>query len=280
MAGNRKIQVGKTHKFTVSHPDYFSKEIELILHNPETVSEVVKLEPRPSTLTYNVYPSHAKIFVDGREMAPYKGKFDVEPGKKTITISANGYFTHEEEVYAGTNREYPLKVIHLKYDDQNIPVSDKGFAVRWELNPFGLYGKVGYGLLLPIALHLEYKYFSLGVGYNGSTYEKKNTKTYDNYDVSIEDLYATARIMTPTLNDMKFFISGTYGQYHHQAKDELAENEFSYTKSYQGVGGGIRYYITPKWSLHTEYFKINTIHLQTNIKKKEDRIIMGLAYEF
>lgn len=277
--GPLRAPVGKTLKFQITHPDFFPHETELALEKPETFKKIIKLEPRPSTLSYRVQPSHARIEIDGREVFVNKGKVSVDPGKKRVRVSAPGYFTFEEDVFVGTNRDYPQKVINLQIDDQTMPPSNKGFAFRFELNPLVSLGGVGYGMFVPPALHFEYHYISLGGGYNWMKYTKTDEKTKLDTKVDLEDAYATIRLITPSMWRLKFFASGTYGQYTRKKLDSLDNVAWKETVTYQGLGGGFRGYVTPRWSVHAEYFNISTIE-KTRGKDRENRVVAGFAYEF
>lgn len=280
-AGSHKIQVGKTHKFTFSHPDYFTQELEFVLENPETVQKVVKLSPKPGTLYYEIHPWNASIYVDGREVFTNKGRFEVEPGKHQIKIKAHSYFEYEEEVYVRANRDNALRVVHLKYDDINAPLSDKGFVYRFELNPLHTLNQVGYGMYVPPALHFEYKYISIGGGFGWMNYKKKKDENFpEENEIDVEDFYGTIRLISPSFWNMKIYAAGTMGQYHIKVRDHLGDDVSRMTKTYKGYGGGLRGYLTPKWSIHAEYYKVDTFDAQTNFKKKEDRVLAGFAYEF
>lgn len=276
-AGKQKLQLERSHKFYFSHPDYFPQELEFVLDNPETITKVIKLEPRPSTIRLDVHPRNSSIFVDDKEV---HGKvIELEPGRRTITVRANGYFSHTEEIYVGTNREYPLKVIRLRYDDQNMSPTDKRISLRFEMNPFTSYDKVGYGMI-GLGAHIEFHYISIGGGFNYTSYKKDTDEGMPEDEFNMSDTYGMVRLITPKMGVFKLFASGTYGEYSKNRKTSLGDTLWKETKSYQGVGGGFRAYITPKWSFHGEYFKIKALDTETKIKSKQDRFIMGFGYEF
>jgi hypothetical protein len=287
--GTHPVTINKIHKFTVTHPDFFSQEVEFMLENPETLHKIVKLEPKPSTIGYEVYPTNAKIFIDDKETTFYKGKTNVDPGKKRILITAPGYFFHKEEIYVGTNREYPLKAVRLKLDDQNMPPSNKRLTLRAEINPLFGVANVGYGGL-GIGLHLEYHYISIGAGFNITQYkdseDNDNTDSTNNSDKkeiekSVSDGYLTGRLITPQFGPFKFFASATYGQYSRTSDDTFNKKVLMReAQSYSGLGGGVRTYITPTWSFHIEYFDVKTINKETDIKGRESRFLSGFSYEF
>lgn len=283
-SGEIRLPVNKIHKFKISHPDFFPQEVEFMLESPETYHKTVKLEPRPSTLSYEVYPYHAQVTIDGKPVTLFKGKTNVDPGKKKVVISAPGYFDYEDVVYAGTNREYPLKVVRLQIDDQNMPPSNKGLAYRIELNPFFTDANVGYGGL-GVGLHVEYYYLSLGAGANLTSYSKTQEGETNAQDKEIEknisDAYVTARLISPSFGRFKFLASATAGQYSRSAVNKIAKTEiWSEQKKFTGVGGGVRFYITPRWSFQAEYFGLSVVEKKTEIKNQEQRVIAGFGYEF
>ena len=278
--GLQKIPVGKSQRFKVEHPDYFPQEIEFILEQPETIRKVVNLETRPSVLPVEVYPPNATIFIDDQVVRPYKGKIELEAGKKKMVVTAPGYFSHSESVYVSSNREYPLKVIRLAVDDANTSPTDKKLSYRFELNPFAVVDQVGYGGIGG-AFYVEYYYIALGGGINYTSYKKENEPGIPDDEINMSDNYATLRLITPKLERVKFFASGTIGQFSRNRKNGMTKQTvWEHSKNYQGLGGGLRAYITPKWSFQAEYFKINTIDKETKIKEKQDRVIMGFSYEF
>ena len=285
--GKYPVTINKIHKFTITHPDFFTHEVEFMLESPETLHKVVKLEPKPSTVGYQVFPSNAKIFIDDKLTTFYKGKTNVDPGKKRVVISAPGYFSYKEDIYVGTNREYPLKVVKLILDDENMPPSNKRMSVRAEINPIFGVANVGYGGL-GLGLHLEYYYISVGAGFNYTQYTETedNTNSIDNsnkkeLEKSVSDGYLTARLITPQFGPFKFFVSGTYGQYSRSIEDSFNKVEiFKQTKSYSGIGGGFRTYITPKWSFHAEYMDVKTKDKETKVVDREYRFLSGFSYEF
>lgn len=277
--GVHKIPVGKNQKFKFEHPDYFPQEIEFMIKEPETVTKVIKLEPKPSTIALDIYPRNASVFVDGRQTSIHDGKIEVEPGRREITVTAPGYFSRSEKVYVSSNREYPLKIIRLLVDDVNTSPSDKQLTFRFELNPFAMVDQVGFGQAGG-AIYLEYYYISLGYGINWTNYTKEREDKMPQDEVGMSDNYATLRLITPKLGPLKFFASGTYGQFKRNQETNDHRTIWSLTKKYQGVGGGFRLFIKPKWSLHAEYFKVNVEDQETHIKTKQDRVIMGLSYEF
>jgi hypothetical protein len=277
--GIHKIPVGKMQKFKIEHPDYFPQEIEFMIKEPETVSKIIKLEPKPSTLALEVYPKRASVFVDGKEVAIYDGKIELEPGRREIYVSAAGYFSHSEKIYISSNREYPVRVIRLAPDDENTSPSDKKATMRFELNPFAMVDQVGFGQIGG-AVHLEYYYISLGYGINWTNYTKEREKGMPQDEAGMSDNYATLRLITPKLGPVKFFASGTYGKFKRSLETNDHQSLWSLSKKYQGLGGGVRLFVKPKWSLHAEYFKINVEDQDTHIKTKQDRVILGLSYEF
>lgn len=285
----QRLPVGKIHKFKISHPDFFTQEIEFLLENPETLHKVVKLEPRPSTISYEVYPKNATVFVDGKETTFYKGKANVDPGRKRIIVKAPGYFDHEETIYVGTNREYPLKVVKLRLDDQTMPPSNQRPALRFDINPLFMVGNVGYGGF-GFALHYEYYYISLGAGVDFTQYkegnDKDNTNSINNSDkeereTSASSTYLTARLITPQFGAVKLFGSATIGSYNRSVDDTFNKKRlWDESKAFTGVGGGLRMYTSPRWSLQFEYFDLNTLDNKTRVKGKEQRVLAGFSYEF
>lgn len=279
-AGQHKILVEKSYRLSVTHPDYRSIETDLFLTEHGTISRHIQLEPRSSQISYDVQPSNAKIFIDGIEKESGQEGIFLSPGAHTVLITAPGYFDYKETIELGINRVYPTKRIHMRVDYESIPPSSKGATLRFEYNPYAHLGNIGHGLLFPIALHFEYKYFSLGAGYGWLNYEKEEKDTYDIYNVEVEDFYATARIITPQLGPFKFFVSGTYGQYNKVAKDDIRGVMWQENVTYQGYGGGFRLYFTPKWSMHGEYFDVQSVRHHNEEQARESRAIAGFAFEF
>jgi len=278
-----KLPVGKSYKFKFSHPDYLTQELEIISHYPERMNRSVELEPKMSTLYYEVQPHGARIEINGKEVSAYQGKIHVHPGHKKVRISHNGFFDHTEDVYVNPNRDHPLKVIYLREDSESISPSDKRFTGRIEYNPLSLHGDYGRFDFIPFSFHLEYYYISLGGGVNYTSFEdektndagivEKETKTYS-------DSYATLRLISPRLGPFKFFASATVGKSNQSVKkyEELEAKEVN--KRYHGTGGGMRIYLNPKWSLQAEYFKVATEYKELGLKKSEARVLMGASYEF
>jgi opacity protein-like surface antigen len=52
------------------------------------------------------------------------------------------------------------------------------------------------------------------------------------------------------------------------------------SETYEGQGGGVRFYFTPKWSMHGEYMRLRLEDKETNFKHSQDRFQVGLSYEF
>lgn len=282
-SGRHKLTVEKIHKFTISHPDYFTQEVEFVIEQPDTVKKEVRLTPKPSTVHYEVYPSGAKIEIDGKEAFSYNGKIQLEPGEKKIVVSSPGYFPFEEDLYVGTNRIYPLKVIKLKVDDQTMSPSDRRGTIRFEVNPFTSMDKVGYGMIGG-AIHAEYHYISIGGGASAVRYDyqddDKVTSTNEKEKKSISDNYLTLRLITPKFGIFKFYAAGVIGQYKRSISDSYNTTLWKEKRDYTGFGGGVRGYITPKWSVQAEYYRLNVTDDETKFKEKQDRFVLGLGYEF
>lgn len=280
-----KLPIGRVHKFRFTHPDYLSQEIEIATQVPEIVVKKINLEPKMSTLRFVVTPSNASIEIDGEEVTPYDGKIMVTPGRKRVRIFRKHYFDHSEVIDVGPNRDLAPRYIYLKLDEENTSPSELGLSGRIEINPFTLQGEYGRGHMIPVALHVEWIYFSLGVGrlHTSEEGEKKDDmqnvwKTQKTYN----DFYGSARLMTPKMEDIKLFASYTTGSINQSYKYSKVEKVQKSSKTYNGFGGGARFYFGRNWSMQVEYFRTKSELKREKevIKKEEDRIIAGFSYEF
>ncbi len=278
------MQVEKSHTVLVSHPNYYPKSIIVTPTEAETIYEDIYLEPKLSTVHYEIHPRGALLEIDGEEQSNSRIPISVAPGKRHIKISMTDYFDYEEVIMVEANRIYPLKVVKLDSNSEDISPSDKKISGRFEYNPISFMGTHGRASLIPFALHLESRYLSLGVGFNQITDEREWTD--DNNLIQKEtkdyfDSYATIRLISPrVLENYKFYISGTYGSILTQMKNTSLEVKSQKTLIYQGYGIGVRGYASPRWSWHLEHYQVQTIDEELNHGSKNSRTIMGLGYEF
>ncbi len=297
-----KLKIGKTYKFKFSHPDYLTQEIEFLSQEQERLHHSVTLSPKSSSLFYEVMPKGAKFEIDGQEVNPDHGKIEILPGNKKVIISYDGYANYKEEIEVAANRDYPLKVIQLKKEEAKAEYVNHGsylskfhwptYTYRLEVNPFTTYDHTGYLMLAPIAVHLEYDYISFGIGYSWTEllsgdkdWEGQDT---ENPNVKVEDIYGTVRLITPQMGAIKLFASGTYGEYstttttrYRDKNGVISERKPVKARMlYEGVGGGLRMYMNPQWSIHAEYIRINAKNCETKRTETGDRILIGLSFEF
>ncbi len=279
-----KLPIGKVHKFKFIHQDYLSQEIEVATPTPEVLSRSVILEPKMSTLNYAVEPSGVTIEIDGVEVSLYNGKIHVTPGEKEIRISKKNYFDYLEKVEVKPNRDYATKFVYLKMDVANTPPSEMGFAMRVEYNPVSYQDNRARFNLVPVALFAEWKHLSLGAGIHHTSEEvdqdSDESKAKFKKIYTDSDIYLTARIFTPKWGRFKFFGSATLGSRKESVKDTKTQEETSQFKYYSGFGGGMRIYVTPRWSVSGEYFKTTATKGEEKKKAIEDRFILGISYEF
>jgi hypothetical protein len=281
-----KLHVAKPHRFKFSHPDYLSQEIELFYQYPETVNRTISLEPKTSTLRYEVDPHNALIEIDGIEANVIDGKIHVKPGSKNIRITKKGFFEYHENVFVNPNRDYPLKVIQLRSDDENTSPSDKKLSFRVDYNPFMYHEDRGRFALVPLAFHIEWHYVSLGIGYSwiNEKDEAEETEKIQGSNQVMEtdysDVYGTFRLISPKFGPFKFYVSKTIGSVTKKERswDDRVVTES--TQNYEGTGGGFRIYFKPKWSMHAEFNRLNFEDKETKLKHSADRMQVGFSYEF
>lgn len=284
---NFKLRVAQHHRFRVSHPDYVAQEFELFYEYPSDITKEVVLEPKPSTLKYNVTPGSAQIEIDGNSAYEVDGKIQVKPGERKVRIFRHGYFDYTDTVEVEPNREYPQKVIKLQSDDINISPSDKHVALRFDYNPFLYHEDRGRLAYVPLAVHIEWYYISLGVGYSWIN-EKEEIKdetmkipgSQEIIETDFRDTYATLRLISPRMGPFKFFIGKTMGNVTKREKNWEDTIIRKKEENYEGTGGGFRFYINPRWSFHGEYEKLIFEDKETQIQHKSDRFRAGFSYEF
>lgn len=281
-----KLAVAKPHRFRFSHPDYLSQEIELYYQYPVDVLREIELEPKTSTLKYEVDPRNARIEIDGTEPNLVNGRIHLKPGVKRIAISKPGYFTHYETITVSPNRDYPLKVIQLRTDDINTSPTDKKLSYRFDYNPFIYHENRGRLAFVPVALHVEWYYISLGVGHSWVN-EKEDPKPEDKIpgsklvsETDFNDTYATLRLISPRIGPFKFYVGKTFGTVSKIEKNWEDSRLSKKSETYEGQGGGFRFYFRPKWSIHGEYQRIKLEDKETNYKHSQDRFQAGVSYEF
>jgi hypothetical protein len=274
-----KLAVGIRNILRYEHPDYFPIEKEVTLEAPDSFEESIVLNPRPSTLYFQVKPTNASIEVDGKIIQHRRGKFEVNMGTRNIVISSPGFISYRETLNIVPNRDYPLKIVNLVFDDKSVPPSQKGTSLRIEYNPFMTFGHDSLFMFYPLGFHVEYHYISLGFGFNFVNSKETNEEMQQDEESRLEDKYLTLRLISPMIRDVKMYGSWTYGEYKHK---KLVDGTTLWKKNtqYNGFGGGVRAYMTPKVSVHGEYFQVQSDVSEVESKKKENRIIFGVAYEF
>jgi hypothetical protein len=272
--------VGDKRTIRISHPDYV--EQELVVGSSET-EKMIFLVPKPSYLSFVVEPQDAKIEINGNEVAAVNRKILVSPGEKYIRIFKKDFFEFTDKVLVAPNESYPAKKVRLKSDSRFISPSDKKLSLRLEYNPFILQNDMGVYHSIPFAVNLEWYYLSIGVGqaYTMTRNEKTDEfgKKFRNED-RWSDYYWTARLISPRMGPFKFNLSATKGSSQHTTKSYRQVDKLTTTKNYQGVGGGLRIYLGTKWSMHAEYFHVQSEIKETDLRQNEDRILSGVAYEF
>jgi hypothetical protein len=277
---NIKLAVGMKNTLRFIHPDFYPLEKEITLHSTDTVEEEIILTPRPSTLYYKITPHDAVIEVDGQAIKHRDGKFEVQMGKRNISISREGHVTYSEIINVVPNRDYPLKVVNLALDDKSISPGQKGLTCRFEYNPMITYGTDPLFMFYPFALHFEYHFFSLGFGLNSVNHKSTDEASKIDEEIRLEDRYLTLRLISPRFKKMKFYGAWTYGQYEHRKIINDESTIWKKNNLYHGFGAGVRAYLSPKVSIHGEYFEVNSHIKEFDTKKKENRLILGVAYEF
>jgi hypothetical protein len=263
-----RLPVGKVHKLKFTHPDYFTREVEWAPTEAEIYRKSIELDPRESYLRYEMVPENASITIDGRRVAPIDGKVAVRAGKRHIEITHPGYFSFKETMVIEANRDYPPKRVRLEYDHASVSPSDKDAVFRVEYNPLLKLDRVIYGMSLPLALHREFQYFSVGAGINMTSYY---TGEGNERQRSISETYLTFRVISPRWGNFKLLGSYTVGDFS-QATEQLPwEEDLVERHAFSGFGLGLRYYLNPRWSLQGELF-----HLET----RRERAVIGVGYEF
>lgn len=278
------LQVGRTHVFQVSHPDYLPNSISITPSNAETVFEDVNLEPKLSSVQYEIYPYGAKLVIDGEEFHDNRDVIYLPPGKRHVKITKMDFFEYEEVLNVEPNKIYPLKVINLKSDSEDISPSDKKIAYRFEYNPASYQGTHGRLHLIPFGLHLESRFLSIGFGFNQHTDEREWVDDNNNSQIETKDYfdcYVTVRLISPKLYDTyKFYLAGTYGSISKEVRTSLYEEKIRKSFAYQGYGAGIRAYTSPRWSYHLEHYQVQTLEQGSNSRGLESRTLFGFGYEF
>ncbi len=280
-----KLPIGRVHKFKFTHPDYLAQEIEIATQVPEVVVRRITLEPKISTLRFVTNPQNATIEIDGNEVSHYDGKIHVTPGSKRVRIYKKHYFDHSEVIEVSPNRDYPPRFIYLKLDTENTSPSELGLSGRIDYNPFSFQGDRGRFHLIPVALHVEWYYISVGAGINHTVETEEEKDEYGNTHKSEKnfgDMYGTVRLITPKMENLKLFGSYTTGSISQSYKRSDTTKVEKSSKNYKGFGGGARFYLSRTWSMHIEYFRTKTEFKQEEkvLKKDEDRIVTGFSYEF
>ena len=244
------------------------------------------LEPKTSTLSYEVDPKDATIEIDGHEANVVDGRIHVKPGSKSIRIYRKGYFDFTDRVEVNPNRDYPLKVVQLRSDDASISPSDKLLAFRFYYNPFLYHEDRGRFALVPVAFHVEWYYISLGLGYswiNEKEDPDQSAQMPGSQQVSetdFNDAYVTLRLISPKIWRMKFYVGKTLGTVSKIEKNWEETQLSKKSETYEGQGGGVRFHFIPKWSMHGEYMRLKLEDKETNFKHSQDRFQLGFSFEF
>jgi hypothetical protein len=279
-----RLPVGRPVRLSISHKDYLPQEVNLIQYQPEDIQKEVSLEPRASSLSFDIRPYDAVVEVDGEVVRPYEGKIYVRPGHRFIKISHKGHYPYYQSLDIAPNRDYPLKVVRLTYDDENIPPSDRRYTFRLEYNPFMYQEDRGWFANVPLSLHWEWHYISLGFGYSfvNEIRERNEGDNIQKRDIDIRDTWMVARLISPPWQGYKFFVSAVQGNRDIKFLDYGWEQEqaIKTQKTFRGLGGGMRGYLRPRWSLHVEYLELKLQERDTNSIQKERRLQAGVAYEF
>lgn len=277
---------GKEIRIKVTHPDYYDEEIVYTKFDSEEATKRIRLQPKPSFLLLEVLPSGSSVTVDGVSNWPQSGKVKVGPGKHEIEVSHAGYFSKSCTIKVEPNKHYPIRKVKLEYDDPNLPKSDKGIAFRFEYNPFIYTQERGRFATIPFSLHLEMVYVSLGINYSGTQDHEESKNDYGEIDekkqTRIQDTWGSLRIHTKSIGKLKFHLTGVAGSRKVTHKEWAPGSEIStiQRKSFVGAGGGIRLYVNPKWSIQAEYLRLNLKDKETQMKNLEDRLQVGIGYEF
>lgn len=277
-----KLQVEVLHKFKVSHPDYDSEEFEFIPQFAAKTERDVYLEPKKSYLTFIIHPQPATVEVDGRIFSS-NGKIPVDAGQRHIRISSPSFFDYEEKIEIEPNRHYPVRTIYLKDNSKDISPSDKRVTFRFEYNPLTQYGQFGRVHLIPVALHLEWYYISLGFGVNQNTDSEEKDDPNGmklKREKNFSDIYGTLRLITPRFGSFKYYAAYTNGETSTGVKGFEDKEPIKNTKVYYGYGLGTRGYLSPRWSIHLEIYQVKTKDKKLKTEEKSLRGLLGVGYEF
>lgn len=278
------ISVAQDHRIKITHPDYEPREFTLYSEFPETIIEDVFLEPKMSTIHYKVHPPDATIEIDGRPHRALDGPIKIAPGVRNIRIHRIDFFDFVEERTIAPNQDYPFRVVNLDEDSRDVPPSDKKLTARIEYNPLSAYGSLGRFHMVPFAVHLEWRYLSVGYGIDrdSQTQEKEdeNQKKYKRTK-DYRDTYIKVRLILPRIWDnYKFYVTGIDGTKETEYKNFFDQRPMQKKIRYQGAGLGVRAYISPVFSFHAEYHQITTRDQEQTLRQKESRTMVGLGFEF
>ncbi|MCX5867593.1 MAG: formylglycine-generating enzyme family protein [Proteobacteria bacterium] len=101
------ILVG-AHTVKIEHPDYQTKEEEIVVRNNSTEEMSVELAGKPGKILVVSTPLKAKVSVDGVEGGETPYSASLPPGKHKIIVVLSGYKSQEKEIEINPNKSLSL----------------------------------------------------------------------------------------------------------------------------------------------------------------------------
>lgn len=276
-----KLRAFESHVLKVIHPDYLSKQVEVISSDGKDMKLDIELEPRSSTIEFDLNPKNTIIEINGSIQEPLDGKIHLPPGRYLLKYAASQHYPEIEEIVIGVNKDYHRE-INLSYNDPNLPPSSKKLTLRLDYNPYVYQNKEGWFSPIPLQMHAEYKYVSMGMGFYwlNQKDEKHQGQTHllkrqDHYD-----LWGELRIISPYWKKFKLNASLLYGNRISKYKSYSQSSAKEIIQSYSGFGIGIRYYFVPVFSTHIQLQQLGMKDRDIKNIRHEARSIVGFSFEF
>lgn len=276
-----KLPVNQSHVLKVIHPDFLSKQVEVISPDGKNMKLDIELEPRSSMIEFELRPPNTIVEVNGVLQEVIDNKIHLAPGRYLFRFAAPQYYSQIEELVVGINKDYHRE-INLIFNDPLLPSSSKKITFRLDYNPYIYQNKEGWFSPIPLQMHAEYKYVSMGMGFywlnekdekhQGQTHQLKREDHYD--------LWGELRLISPYFKKFKVNASFLYGNRISKYKSYSQSSAKEIIQSYSGMGIGMRYYFFPKFSTHIQMQQLGMRDRDTKKVRFEARSIVGFSFEF
>lgn len=277
-----KLKVNEPHLLKVIHPDYLSKQVEVNSVDGKDMKLDIELEPRSSSIEFDLNPPDTVIEINGSIHQLIDNKIHLPAGRYLFRYAAPQHYSEIEEIVIGNNKDYKRE-IHLTYNDPNLPPSSKKLTLRLDYNPYIYQSKEGWFSPIPLQVHAEYKYISMGMGFYWLTEKDEKFrqgqstlfKREDHYD-----LWGELRFITPYFKKFKANTSLIYGNRISKYKSYSDSSTNEVIQSYSGYGLGLRYYFVSNFSIHLQLQQLGMKNRDDQKIRHEFRTVMGFSFEF